>query len=294
MQKSSNSPKSPNPSSISDLEQQLTKYRTKKPKTKLEKSEHQKLKSNLTKLYNDNKKFITEFEKTNYQYLALMKSTNNFYKFFDHSALFYAHHIAPKLNLTAHLRPDGDFAHKSAIGFVSIREPAKITEALKTLNIKPLKTRDQTGNFLLFKLPWTFTEDQLTEMIEANHFKMQNFNHIVMVDNIIPVLFLQLEELLKAIYENVRGMGGPVERETFGYELIKSTAKMNHLYLDLTNGQTSKATCLKNLKIELSFVKYQTKLIADLKIWSPKTSARIAEIIIKIQDIIDREQKTIK
>lgn len=279
-------------SSIAALEQQIIDHRQKGLKTKTQKSEHQRLKSNLNKLYNDNKKFIMEFEKTNYEYLAFMRSTNNFYKLFDHSALFYNHHIAPKLNLQSHLRPDGDFTHKSTTGFVSVRNPEKIAEAFTTINIKQVKTKDQTGNFLLFKLPWRFTEAQVAEIIEANHFKIRNFNHIVMVDNVIPVLFLQLEELLKAIYENVRGMGGPVERETLGYELIKTTTKMNRIYLNLTNGYLSKQTALETIKQNLNFVKYQIKLIADLKIWQPKTSARIAEIIIKLQGIIERELKT--
>lgn len=280
-----------NSGSLAALEQQISDHRKQGLKTKAQKSEHQRLKSNLNKLYNDNKKFILDFEKTNYEYLAFMRSTNDFYKLFDHSALFYAHNIAPRLNLSATLRVDGDFTHKSSIGFVSVRNPEQIAAALETINIKQLETRDQTGNFLLFKLPWRFTDEQVTELIDANRFKLQQLNHIVMVDNTIPVLFVQLEELLKAIYENVRGMGGPVERETFGYELINRTATMNRLYLNLTNGATDKTTCLTTIRKHLNFVKYQTKLISDLKIWQPKTSARIADIIVKVQDIIDRELK---
>lgn len=283
-----------NNSSLADLEQQLKIHRERGLKSKAQKSEHQRLRQNLNKLYNNNKKFIIEFEKTNYEYLALMRSTHGFYKIFDHSALFYIHSIAPKLNLQANLQTDGDFAHKSAIGFVSIREPARIAETLQTLNINQLKTKDRTGNYLLFKLPWRYTEDQLAEMVENHHFQMQHFNHIVLVDNIIPVLFLQLEELLKIIYENVRGMGGPVERKAFGYDLVKAVTEMNHLYFSLTNGQTDKLTCLTHLKHQLTFVKYQTKLIADLKIWQPRTIARITEAIIKVQDIINRELKRTK
>lgn len=277
--------------SLTEMEVHINQYRSQGLKTKARKSEYTRLKSELNKLYNDNKKFITEFEKTNYQYLAFMRSTHNFYKLFGHSALFYTYNIAPKLNLTANLRPDGDFAYKSAMGYVSLRSPEKIAEAMLTLGIKQLTTKDRTGNFLLFKLPWTFTEEQLNEMTEAQYYKNQKFNHVVMVDNIIPVLFIQLEELLKAIYENVRGMGGPIEREAFGYELVKVTTQMVHRYLDLTNGITNKQACLMALKKDLTFIKYQTKIISDLKIWTPKTSARIADVIIKVQDIVERETR---
>ena len=280
------------PISLTAAEAALNNHQDRR--TKAGRSEYQRLKSELTKIYNQNKKFLSEFEKTNFEYLALLKSTHGFYKFIGHSALFYTYSIAPKLNLTAHLKPDGDFAHKSPEGIVSVRNPEKITEALQTLNIKQLKTKNRTGDFLLFKLPWTFTEQQLADMIDQQNSKLQSFNHIVMVDNIIPVLSLQLEELLKAVYENVRGMGSPVEREAFGHDLIKTVITMNHLYLDLTNGYLSRHACLIKLKTHLQQVKYQIKLIADLKIWTPKTSSRLAEITIKLSDIITRELKNIK
>ena len=275
--------------SIAEIEQQLKSLKKQGLKNKIAKAEYSQIKRALNKLYSENKHTVMQFEKTNYEHLVLVRSTNNFYKLFGHSALFYAHSIAPKLNLKANLQTDGDFATKSDVGFISIREPEKLTEALTTIGIKKVKTNDQTGNFLLYKLPWTFTENEVAEFIEDNHFKMRSFNHVVLVDNIIPVLFIQLEELLKAIYENVRGMGGPVERETFGYDAIRIANEMVHSYLDLANGKTDKLTCLKKLKIKLSFLKYQTKIITDLKIWQPKVCARIGDIIIKVQEIIDRE-----
>lgn len=279
--------------SIGQIEQQLKKLKQTKPKTKELKSEIARQKSELNKLYAANKKRIAEFEKTNYEYLALVRSTNDFYKLFGHSALFYAYSIAPKLNLQANLQADNDFTARSSEGFVSVRQPEKLTEVLNTLKIKKVKTKSQTGDFILYKLPWTYTDEQLNDFVEHNHTRMQKFNHIVIVDNVIPVLFIEIEELLKSIYENVRGMSGPTEKETLGYTAINSTAKMAHIYLDLANGHFDKLTGLKKLKQELKIVKYQTKLIADLKIWTPKTCARIGENIIKVQDIIERELKNI-
>ena len=81
-----------------------------------------------------------QFESTNYHYIALMRSTHNFYKIFGHSALFYVCSIAPKLNLKANLQTDGDFVAKSENGFISIRDPEKLTSILQTLNIKKIKT----------------------------------------------------------------------------------------------------------------------------------------------------------
>ncbi len=263
-----------------------------KPKTKVEKTELGRLKNERNKFYNQNKKFLTEFEKTNFEFLVLLKSTNDFYKFIGHSALFYALNIAPRLNLAANLISDGDYAHKSTGGIVSVRNPEKLAEVLKTLGIKQLTPRKNPDDFLLFKLPWAFTEAQLADMQDRQNQSLRHFNQLVMVDNSVPVLFLQLEELLKAIYENVRTMKSQIERDSFGYPLLTTVNRMNCTYFDLTNGRINHENCLISLKSDLTLVKYQTKLIADLKIWTPKTTIRIAEIVIKIIDILDRESKT--
>ena len=276
--------------SISHLEAKIENLRL-KSQTKSVKSELSLIKSTLNKLYTANKAQVLQFEETNYNYLVLMRSTHGFYKLFGHSALYYTYSLAPKLNLTAKLQDDKDFTNKSNEGFISIRKPEKLAEALLTLNIKPVKTRSQSGDFLLFRFPWQFTKDQLNSFTEQNLVALQRFNHVVMVDNSIPVLFIQIEELLKAVYENVRGMGSPVEKDAFGYQMLEDAARMSHLYLDLSNGEIDKLTCLKKMKLDLKTIKYQTKLLLDLKIWTPKTCARISEIMIKISDIITREIK---
>ncbi len=263
----------------------------KNTKTKAGNSELKRLKSERNKAYSDNKKFLTEFEKTNFNYLVLLKSTNDFHKLIGHSALFYALNIAPKLNLTANLTTDGDYAYKSAEGIVSVREPEKLAEILKTLGIKRLRPRHNPDDFILFKLPWTFTEAQLADMQDQQNQSLRHFNQLVMVDNIIPVLFLQLEELLKIIYENSRTLPSQFDRDTFGKTLTDTANKMTCTYFDLTNGHINRVNCFKNLKSDLTFIKYQVKLLTDLKLWQPKTSARVADIITKIKDILDRESK---
>ncbi len=262
--------------------------------TKAGKSELKRLKSERNKAYNENKKFITEFEKTNFGYLILLKSTNGFYKLVGHSALFYALNIAPKLNLAANLTTDGDYAHKSAEGIVSVREPEKLAEAFKALGIKQLRPRHNPDDFILFKLPWIFTEAQLADMQDQQNQTLRHFNQLVMIDNSIPVLFLQLEELLKIVYENTRTLPSQFDRDVFGRPLTNTANKMTCAYFDLTNGRINRVNCFKSLKSDLAFIRYQTKLLTDLKIWQPKTSARAAETITKISDILDRESKTLQ
>ncbi|MBQ6414265.1 hypothetical protein IJI28_01410 [Candidatus Saccharibacteria bacterium] len=278
--------------SIAQFEEQLQLLKS-KPRTKQTKSEIEHLKNHLHKHYTSNKNYIMEFEKTNYNYLALVRSTHNYYKIFGHSALFYTYSLAPKLNLNANLQDDKDYTSKSDTGFVSIRDISKLTTLLATLDIKRVKTKNQTGDFVLFKFPWAFTETQINDFNEQNLIQLQQFNHIVIVDNVIPVLFITAEELLKTIYENVRGMGNPVAREALGYKIITSATTIIYLYLDLANGHIDKLKCLKAIKSELKTIKYQIKILTDLRIWTPKICSRLGESIIKMQDIIERELKHI-
>ena len=169
-------------------------------KNKATKAEIKRWKSELNKLYAANKKRVIKFEETNYDYIALIRSTNGFYKMFGHSALFYTYNIAPKLNLQANLQSDHDFTARSSEGFVPVRQLAKIAEAMRTIKIQKAKTKDRTGDFVVYKLPWTYTDEQLQKLTEQNLAKMQKFNHVVLVDNVVPVLFIQIEELLKAVY----------------------------------------------------------------------------------------------
>lgn len=185
----------------------------KKPKNQSERSELERLKSERNKFYNRNKKFLIDFEKTNYDFIILLKSTNDFWKMVGHSALFYAFSVAPKLNLTANLKTDGDYNFKSAEGIISIRDSQKLTAAFKTLDIKAHPSRKFSDDFIIFKLPWTFSEDQLAEMIDHQNQNLRHFNQLVMVDNTCPVLFLQLEELLKVVYENIRILPNQIGRE---------------------------------------------------------------------------------
>lgn len=120
---------------------------------------------------------------------------------------------------------------------------------------------------------------------------MKKFNQIILVDNISPTLLLQIIDLIKAVYENIRALPNPTERETIGYDCIKFAVKMEHSYLDIGNGRINRITGLREIQSSLNKVKNYTKILADLRLWQPKTCARIAENILTIQNIIMRELK---
>lgn len=194
-----------NESSIAQIEARIEQIRNApNAKTKAAKAEEKRLQSVLNKTYVEYKRKLMVFEESNFGNLALLCSTHGFYKMFGNSLYFYAFDIAPKLNLDARVYSDGDYEDKSEAGVISVRDIKALTEALAKLKIKPATMKDKTGNLVIFRLPWKYTKEELEKFIEQNTYKLHKYNHVIIAENTIPVLYLNLNELLKACYENVR------------------------------------------------------------------------------------------
>ncbi len=59
---------------------------------------------------------------TNRNHLLFVQSTENFYKLFEHSALFYNDGLADKIGKSARIMPDDDFCDRSSIGYLSHKD----------------------------------------------------------------------------------------------------------------------------------------------------------------------------
>ena len=283
-----------NKNSIAQIEEeieQIKALKNAKTKTNIAKIKH--LQSVLNKTYVEYKQKLMSLEEKNFSNLILLRSTRGFYKMFSHSLYFYVFDIAPKLNLDAKVYSDGDYEAKSEAGVVSLRDIEALAKALTKLKIKRVKTSDTTGNLVVFKLPWQYTEKELEKFVDQNTYKLHKYNHVILVENSIPVLYLNLNELLKVSYENVRRLE-PVARETLGNILVEMSAEMVRIYIEFSNGRISEDLGLKNIRSRLNKVKSQVKILADLKLWNARTYARIGEIIIKIQDIVDLQMKNLE
>ena len=262
--------------------------------TKFKQKQYDQLGERYKRAYRLAKERIMDFEPKNRQYLVLLRSTNGFFKMFEYSALFYALDLAPKMSMTVTLQDDSDFVTKSRIGAVSLRDPEKLIAPLKKLNITQVHIKDESGNFIVFKLPWQYDNKQIDMLIDKSEERMRRFNQLVMVDNAIPVLFLRLGELHSALLDNVRKMPGPVEREGYGFILLTLATELQCFYLAFANGKIDVVEFFEATKKRLDGIKYRTKVIADLGIWKPKVIARIGDILIDIANILDSERKSRK
>ncbi len=276
-----------NEKSIASIEKKIEEIRkSDKAKTKASLAEIKRLQSRLNKIYAEYKRKLMELEKSNNNKLLFLRSTKGFYKLFGNSLYFYAFNIAPKLNIDVRVFSDGDYEEKSEAGVVSVKNLEEIEKLFLELKIKRANTRDKTGNIVVYKLPWSYTDEEIQKYVEQNTYELHKYNHVIVAENTIPVLYLNLNELLKISYENVRRLE-PVARETLGNTIIDITAEMIRIYIEMANGRINEVKGLQNLKIRLNKIKSQVKILADLKLWNARTYARVGESMIKIQDIIE-------
>ena len=277
--------------SIAKIEVKVETLRSSpKAKTKATQSEIKRLKSVLNSTYNEYKHRVMEFEKRNTSNLLFVRSTYGFHKLFGRSLLFYAFDIAPKLELEARIYSDGDYEAKPDAGVISFRSLDGVEGGLTKLGVKRVKLDDNTGNIVMFKLPWEYSASQIERYEGQNTYKLQKFNHVIMTENVVPVLYLHLDDLLKAVYENVRRME-PVGRETLGNLMVETTAEMKRIYIEMANGRLRTNEGLRLIMSRINKLKSQLKIIVDLKIWNARVYARIGEIIIKTQEILEMELK---
>lgn len=261
-----------------------------KAKNKTTQAEIKRLKTALNNAYNEYKHQAMDFEKHNLSHLLFVRSTSGFHKLFGRSLLFYAFDIAPKLELEARIYSDGDYEAKSDAGVISFRSLDATEKGLIKLGAKEIKLDDHTGNIVMYKLPWEYSESQIERYEGQNTYKLQKYNHVIMTENVIPILYLQLDDLLKAVYENVRRME-PVGRETLGNLMVELAAEMKRIYIEMANGRLRTDEGLKMFMSRINKMKSQLKIIVDLKIWNARVYARIGEIIIKTQEILELELK---
>jgi len=83
----------------------------------------------------------------------------------------------------------------------------------------------------------------------------------------------------------------PVARETLGNYIIEATAEMIRIYIEMSNGRLSEMEALKHIRLRVNKIKSQIKILTDLKLWNARVYARIGEILIKVQEIVDLQLK---
>lgn len=57
---------------------------------------------------------------------------------------------------------------------------------------------------MVYPIPWDYSDEENKKYIEQNTYELHKYNHVIVTENTILVLYLTLDELMKISYENVR------------------------------------------------------------------------------------------
>lgn len=278
MTKPSTNAKVENENSIEQIEKKIdTLKKGPKAKAKATQAEIKRLKSALNKMYIEYKVKVLEFERKNKSHLVFLRSTNGFYKLMENSLYFYAYDIAPKLELDVKVYADNDYEVKAESGITSVMGVDGVKKKLAKLKIKPMKTKDSTGNIVIFKIPWEYTEKEIEKFKEENTNGTRKYNQVIVAHDTIPTLYLNISTLLKDSYENVRRLD-PVARDGFANVILKREARMVDTYIEMANGRMNEREGLMLIKHELDMVKSRVKLLVDLKLWNANAYARVGGV----------------
>lgn len=280
-----------NPETIAELEEKIAHLKNLKQSKEIKNIIKEK-KKQLKNLYATAKNTTLNYEKTNRNHILFIQSTKNFYKLFDRSALFYADGIAEKLGKSARILPDDDFCDRSPIGYCAIRDIEKITERMINLGCeKDIKL--STNEVLALKLPWSYRDKDIKRLVNNNQMYLALFEKSVLPQNLFPTLFAQITELTRAVYENTRTLKDPLLKSVAGESFVKTAFKIEAIYLSLTNDSDSLTQKLSAIAKEVSLLKYQAKIIADLNVWQPSACARLADLFNKVDFIAKQELQKI-
>ena len=72
----------------------------------------------------------------------------------------------------------------------------------------------------------------MDKLVEQNEYMRSKYNHVIMATNMIPMLYVNLNDLLKACYENARRLE-VVARETMGNIVVELVAEMMRIYIEM-------------------------------------------------------------
>lgn len=240
------------------------------------------------------KEVILQREKDNDGKLYLLKTHDGWgWKMFSHSALIYAHEIAPKLQRNVKLREDTDFRCRTTDGVVTIKSLETVKEELKI--IKAEMEFDKDG-LVIFNLKEKFSKEQIEQMRRDDEKSWEDANKLVDVPKMIfPMLNKELKATEKILYENVRKFN-PSARVLIGDRILQTISSMMENFMMTMKGRGIEvAECLEFLMEESYRLESQHVIVCNEKLTDAAQAKKIAfqiqELERRIDEALEKEKK---
>lgn len=243
--------------------------------------------------YNQNKKKAIEFEKKNYNTIALIPSRGegSWKKFGDHSALIYYYFVLPlfrKKFPTFHA--DSDDFNKFEYGVMSVSTASTVYSALiKNKLLKSVKCGDGK---VFFTLNVNFDQQQIDLWWQEEQKRRDEMNNILAVENCLPEFRQKMRQLAKMVHGAVNKKMRKAEQETSGEDLIRAMSEISRTYYRLMRkfGDDSLGAW-GDLLMRMDDFCAELQIIIDGGIWGYNAGAKIGELAAEMRELVDHEVK---
>ncbi|MDO4612343.1 MAG: hypothetical protein Q4B29_02715 [Candidatus Saccharibacteria bacterium] len=181
---------------------------------------------------------VAELEKTNTSYLIAYRSTKNYYKFIDNSALFYAFDISNRIGRRFTLNNDTDSYARSEVGVISIKALDRLESQLNDVKIFRNKTKS-TDEIIHFEIPKPYKFEQIQNFHTRAKEDLTRSIQVIVPKNPIPELFTTIRDLNERIYHTFKRISEPLAREAYVIPILKTAKEILTSYTNYASASES-------------------------------------------------------
>ena len=188
--------------------------------------------------YNKNKKIVMSFEKGNLQYIFLLKSSNDFWKMFSTSALYYARVLARRHNKSVKIHIDKDMYY-SYDGYVAIRDFDGFLEIMEAEGAKYDETHSPNEYIRAYKLKEMIPEEEIKGLRKQEKNEREKVNEILKTAEQYPDINFALNEFVNRVVIEYRKEHNNDRLKILG-RLLDVAIDMKVAFRDMCNRLISK------------------------------------------------------
>lgn len=257
----------------------MTVSESEKKSTRTARAKGAKIGREKKELYFKLKVFALEKEKKNFSKLLVIHEKDNWWKMVGNSAIIFHYEIAKRIGMSSKLVPDSDFDCKSEDGVVNIRNIDILETKLENNSINPLEIKPE---YRIFNLGKKYSPSEIANLKKTQELELARVNKIIMPEEIHPVLFMTLRELLYKVYFSTK-LIEPYARENVANEMMTRVVRLVREYSLASKSKKEMEKYLGTLESELDFLTAQMIIISELRLLPVEKIYQVLRAIEKVR-----------
>lgn len=257
----------------------MTVTKVEKKTTRTARAKGAKVGREEKELYFKLKAFALEKEKKNYSKLFVIHERENWWKMVGNSAIIFHYEIAKRIRMSSKLVPDSDFDYKSEDGVVNIRNIDILETKLEHNGVNPLDIKPE---YRVFNLGKKYTPSEIANLKKQKELELARVNKMIMPEEIHPVLFMTLRDLLHTFYFATKDIE-PYARKNIVDAMLERVVGLVRNYSLATNSKKAMDEYLAGLDAELDFLNSQMIAVSELRLQPIDRVYRVLRSIEKVR-----------